>query len=789
MPSGKSPDHPASKRVAAPLPGGDQGKGQGKGFIAFLREYVSSLGEQGGVPVIDRQMLEGHTVARSRPVASVAKLPAQRMRVQKRTVDAMLPAMEKTLQEYMKRRTQYRREAEKMRNTAAPAVSGSKVARRFGSYLPFLLPALSDATSAQTESKAKSLTSTSSTADKEKELESLLQFAQQEHAVTDRMARSIKEEQTEGDVVVDVPGKGRLLKSASKKKEEGAVSQEDLPVDDRESLLPAARSRSSGSMSGDDKDGVFHSLLQGLRDLKSNWESASRQERERLSRVEKQMNEVMKSQSDAPSVPAGTSGKILGPAPDKSPSAPRLSADSVPRAASTAAVDQNILTSLLSRFGMDADRKTSPLPPQAAGSQKKTEGKKKDQASGAADKSNSAKASPGKPDSAKASPGRQDDKKKNEIKDAPKPPPRRKIRNSGFLEFIGAIKYFGMGKERISIIQNLATMLNAGLPLVDSVRTLQMETRVKPAKKLLGRIVESVESGTPLWRAMEEQHFFSPHAIALIRIGEEAGNLAENMEYLALQQEKDQGLRQKVKMAMIYPTIVLSLMFIIVMGLGLFVLPNLVQVLFSLNVKLPLVTRMVIAFTNGFTKHGKVMVPSILAGIALLVILAKFTPLKVVFQWVLFRIPGIGRLATEATLARFGVILGGLLQAGVPLVDALKSLAEVTPIVSYKRFYQKLLEHISIGDSFSKSFALIRGSTRIIPVSVQQLIITGERTGSLAKIMLKIADIYEKKANDTAAKLPVILEPMLLLFIGGLVGTIAFAIIVPIYSIVGNVGN
>lgn len=359
---------------------------------------------------------------------------------------------------------------------------------------------------------------------------------------------------------------------------------------------------------------------------------------------------------------------------------------------------------------------------------------------------------------------------------------------SAWAEFLGSLRYFGLGKERSAIIQNLSTMLNAGLGLIDSLKTLQMETRVKPAKNLLGRIVEAVENGSPLWRAMEDQHFFSPQALALIRIGEEAGNLAENMEYLAIQQEKDAALVSKVKMAMIYPIIVFSMMFVIVIGLGMFVLPNLIGVLLSLNVPLPLATRAVIAFTNLFTKYGAVAVPSFLAGFVLLTILGKFTRLKVVMQWFLFRIPGIGRLVTESTIARFGVILGGLLQAGVPLVDALRSLAEVTPIVAYKNFYFRLLERINLGDSFAKSFEL-RGSQKILPISVQQLVVTGEKSGSLAKILLKIADIYEKKANDTAQKLPVILEPMLLLFIGGLVGTIAFSIIVPIYSIVGNIGH
>jgi len=355
--------------------------------------------------------------------------------------------------------------------------------------------------------------------------------------------------------------------------------------------------------------------------------------------------------------------------------------------------------------------------------------------------------------------------------------------------FLTSLNNIGMGKQAFLFSQSIAIMLNAGLPLLDSLRIFQTETKARSMKKIVGRIIADIESGTPFWHAMENQHLFSPYDIAMVRIGEESGNLAQNMEYLAEQKEKDRELKQKVKMAMIYPTIVLTMMFIIVMGLGLFVLPNLVQVLFSLDVDLPVTTRAVIYVTNIFSRHGKVFAPLLIVFMFLFGLLAKFTSFRTVAQWVTFHIPGVGRLAREATIARFGVILGGLLKAGVPFVDALESLAEVTHVSAYKKFYRKLLEHARVGDSFSKSFDEIKSSEKLLPVSVQQLVVAGERSGSLADSLLKVATIYEKKASETAQVLPIILEPMLLLFIGALVGVIAFAIIVPIYSVVGNIGS
>jgi type IV pilus assembly protein PilC len=343
-----------------------------------------------------------------------------------------------------------------------------------------------------------------------------------------------------------------------------------------------------------------------------------------------------------------------------------------------------------------------------------------------------------------------------------------------------------MGKYRTQFVQGVATMLTAGLPLIESLEAYKMEVRAKSMKKVIDKVLTSVNGGVPLWRAMDTTHFFSSYEIALVRIGEEAGNLARNMEYLAEQQEKDRSLKAKVKMAMIYPSIVLTLMFVIVMGLGIFVLPNLVQVLYSLNADLPLTTRIVIKVTQFFEKHGMVVAPLSIVGIILFALLAKFTRFRGPAQKILFMIPGIGSLAYDATIARFGVILGGLLRAGVPLVQALESLVEVTTVVSYKRMYQTMLTRITVGDSFSKCFAEIRSTKKLLPPSVQQLIVTGERSGTLSETLMKIATIYEKKAEETAEKLPTILEPMLLLIIGGLVGTIAFAIITPIYSVVGN---
>jgi len=352
-----------------------------------------------------------------------------------------------------------------------------------------------------------------------------------------------------------------------------------------------------------------------------------------------------------------------------------------------------------------------------------------------------------------------------------------------------AIANLGLGKFRSPFIQNLAMMLGAGLHVNDALAALEREAKKGPMRKLVGKVRTDVDNGLALWRAMDGRGYFTPYSIALVRIGEESGNLAQNLDNLAIQDEKDHAMKQKVKMAMMYPSIVIVLTFIIAIGLSWFVLPQLVGVLFALNVKLPATTVAVIAVADFFTKNGATVVPAAFGGLIIGGILIKFTKLQIVMQWFLLKVPGIKSLIRQASIARFGIILGSLMSAGVAPVEALRSLAEVTSMWSYKRFYIKLTEHIQVGNSFSKSFQEIRGSKKILPISVQQIIITGEQSGRLSEVLAKIADIYQKKAEETAQKLPIILEPMLLIVIASLVAFIAFSIIMPIYSVVGNIGG
>ncbi|MBN1778636.1 MAG: type II secretion system F family protein, partial [Candidatus Buchananbacteria bacterium] len=163
-----------------------------------------------------------------------------------------------------------------------------------------------------------------------------------------------------------------------------------------------------------------------------------------------------------------------------------------------------------------------------------------------------------------------------------------------------------------------------------------------------------------------------------------------------------------------------------------------------------------------------------------------FPKTKIIGQVILFNLPGIKRLIQEIELARFGYLLGTLLKAGLPINQALDSLVQATTSYQYKKFYRRLAISIENGNSFQKSFLNYKRLKRLIPNPIQQLVFAGEQSGGLSKILLKISQIYEVKTETTTKDLSVILEPILLVIVWLGVVSVAMAVILPIYNLIGG---
>jgi type II secretory pathway component PulF len=349
---------------------------------------------------------------------------------------------------------------------------------------------------------------------------------------------------------------------------------------------------------------------------------------------------------------------------------------------------------------------------------------------------------------------------------------------------------FGLSKDRDHFIENLSMLVLSGMPLVGALTSIVNEERNPRMKKILEGILAEIEGGSPLWKSFERTGMFRGYTISLIRIGEESGKFAENLKVVAEQEEKDREFRSKVKSALMYPVFVLTLTLVVGIGISWFILPKLAKIFFDLKLTLPLVTRILMGFGIFLSKNGLWAVPlgtTVLGGILYTVFGLKRT--QFIGEAIIFSIPGIKTLMAEVELARFGYLLGTLLEAGLPVTKAIDSLEGASDVLRYKKFYAYLRDSIELGNSFQKSFTGYKKMEKLIPIPIQQLVISGEQSGNLTKTLIKVGQVLEAKSDQTTKNLTIIMEPILLVIVWAGVVSVAFAVILPIYSLVGDLNK
>ncbi len=358
---------------------------------------------------------------------------------------------------------------------------------------------------------------------------------------------------------------------------------------------------------------------------------------------------------------------------------------------------------------------------------------------------------------------------------------------SGKLNIQKLLANFGLGKERDYFVENLSMLISGGMPIMSALNAIAEELRSRRMKSIIAKIQLDIESGSCLWRALAGSNLFPEHAISLIRLGEESGKLTENLKVVAIEQEKDRVFSSKLRSAMMYPVFVLSLTVIIGIGIAWFILPKLATVFAQLKINLPLITKILIGIGTFLGQYGQYVVPAaVVAVAAIFFFVFSFSKTKFIGQFILFSLPGIKGFIKEVEVARFGYLLGTLLEAGLPITQALNSLASATEISQYKKFYLHLRDSVEDGNSLQKSFVTFKNTRHLIPAPMQQLIFAGEQSGTLSETLLKIGQMFETKADTSTKNLTVILEPILLVIVWLGVVTVALAVILPIYSLIGG---
>lgn len=349
--------------------------------------------------------------------------------------------------------------------------------------------------------------------------------------------------------------------------------------------------------------------------------------------------------------------------------------------------------------------------------------------------------------------------------------------------------FSGIGRvslqDKIVFIQNLGIMIKAGVSAPKALRIITHQTHNKKFQTCLADISNMVEAGKSLGEALEKYpDIFSNIFLSMIKVGELSGNLDESLKYLSIQLQREHELKSKVKGAMMYPTIIVVAMVIIGILLATFVLPKLTVSLKEMGGDLPYMTQLVIGISDFFSTHYFIVAGVLIALVAGITGLFRTPSGKKGLDWFLLHMFLINPVTKKINLARMARILSSLLKSGTPIVEGLKVTADSMDNYYYRSTLAFATSEVKLGKPITETMSKYED---LYPYIVVQMLQVGEDTGTLENILEQLAGHYEEEVDDTMRNLSSIIEPLLLLVIGGIVAFLAVALISPIYNMGSNV--
>ncbi len=335
--------------------------------------------------------------------------------------------------------------------------------------------------------------------------------------------------------------------------------------------------------------------------------------------------------------------------------------------------------------------------------------------------------------------------------------------------------------ERILFVKHMSMMVRSGMTEVESLRLIRHQIEGKAFAAILDNIIRSVENGQSLSDSlMPYQGVFGDLFISIIRIGEISGTLSQNLDYLALEMKKSQALRSKIKGALIYPAVIMTATLGVVGGLVFYILPKITPVFNSLHVQLPFTTVVLLKTSDFLTAHYLVVLSIIIAIVVALLVLRRMEPTRFVLHRIMLSLPIFGNISIEYNMANITRILGMLLKSGEKIVQAVSITADASSNLVYRKALRESVAEIQKGKTL---YAYFEEHEQLFPPTISRMIEVGEKTGNLDNNLAYLAEFYENEVDEVTKNLSGILEPILLVVMGVMVGFVALAIITPIYGI------
>lgn len=353
------------------------------------------------------------------------------------------------------------------------------------------------------------------------------------------------------------------------------------------------------------------------------------------------------------------------------------------------------------------------------------------------------------------------------------------IKNSfSFLDFLGGNRV--KSDDLVMFTRQLSAMVSAGVPLLRALSSLHDHSQSKALKKVTAGIVKDVESGATLADSLAKYpNTFNDVYVNMVRAGEAAGILDDILKRLAMQQEKNASMRKKIKSAMTYPMVLVFITIVAFFGLMIFVIPQIGKIIKDLggpDAELPMLTKIMLGISDFLIHFWFIIIPLIVGGIILLLRFIKTPKGKRLFHRLILKIPAINSIIQKVAVARFARTFSALMGAGVAVLEALNVTAHAVGNVVYEEALVAASEEVKNGRNLSS----IIEKNPMFPPIVAQMLAVGEETGQTDTVLVKVADFYEEEVDTAIDGISSIIEPVMILGMGAMVGLIAASVMGPI---------
>jgi type IV pilus assembly protein PilC len=335
------------------------------------------------------------------------------------------------------------------------------------------------------------------------------------------------------------------------------------------------------------------------------------------------------------------------------------------------------------------------------------------------------------------------------------------------------------------LTRQLATMVSSGMTLLRAFYVLEEQLEHKKLKQVIGEVREAIEGGVLLSEALgRHPKIFNPLYVAMVRAGEAGGVLEESLERVASQLEADDSLRRQVKAAMMYPAVVLSFAVIVLIALITFIVPVFVGVFKDFGGELPAITKFTVGLSNAFTGYWYLIVAGFVG------VVVAFRKWKTSSwgrpQWDAFRMKlpmKLGDTVQKIALARWSRTFSALYSAGVPILQAIEVTGQTAGNSVIERAMDDVVESVKSGGQIATPLK----ESSAFPAMVSQMIAVGEETGGLDSMLNKVADFYEDEVAAAVKAMTSILEPIMIVFVGGIVGFVVIAMYMPMFKLYDSI--